>query len=446
MNLEQIILKIDSLRSELDKLRPLDPEREQRIMQKFRLDWNFHSNNLEGNSLTFGETKTFLLHGITAQGKPLKDHLDIKGHNEAIRLLEDVVRSERPLTESFIRELHKIILHEPYDSPAVTAEGNPTTKRIQVGQYKSQPNHVKTQTGEIFYFASPEETPAKMNDLMDWFNKAVADKSVHPLVLAAEYHYRFIRIHPFDDGNGRMVRILMNLIFMIKGLPPVIIRTQEKAMYFSALQQADGGNVGAFVSYVGNQLIRSLELMLKGARGEEIEDREDIDKEIALFKASIVKESEINYFTKENVYRVFDENIVPLFTSISGRLSQLVDLFSDHTFFISYSGGNSIPSDTRNVTIDLKQWFRKHYNGELVFQVTLAHILMKYKYPPVRFDCYAILNIEFTDEGYQIESDFPIQKRYGDNLDDSEIYTLVKEQTKKALDRIKEQSANKENI
>ncbi len=98
-----------NLLAQLNSLRPLDPEQEKRIWQKFRLDWNFHSNNLEGNSLTFGETKSLLLHNITAQGKPLKDHIEITGHNEAIHAILDAVKGKEPITERFLRELHILI-------------------------------------------------------------------------------------------------------------------------------------------------------------------------------------------------------------------------------------------------------------------------------------------------------------------------------------------------
>ena len=132
MELNETIERIDTLKSEIDSLRPISPDIEKKIWQKYRLDWNFHSNNIEGNSLTFGETKSFLLHGITAEGKPLKDHLDIKGHNEAILLLDDIVKQKRPLTETFIRELHEVILHEPYENPAITSDGKSTTRRIEI--------------------------------------------------------------------------------------------------------------------------------------------------------------------------------------------------------------------------------------------------------------------------------------------------------------------------
>jgi Fic family protein len=132
------LIKAHALKEELDSLRPINAEQEQ-IMQEFRLDWNFHSNNLEGNSLTYVETKALILFNITAQGKPLKDHFEIKGHNEAILWVEEVVKNERPLTQSFIRELHTLLLKESYQIDAITPDGQPTKKTVHVGHYKTIP-------------------------------------------------------------------------------------------------------------------------------------------------------------------------------------------------------------------------------------------------------------------------------------------------------------------
>ena len=142
-----------NLKKQLDDLRPIDKIQEERIMQKFRLDWNYHSNHLEGNQSTYGETKALILFGITAQGKPLQDHFEITGHNEAINWVIDVVKGDYPLNENFIRELHTLLLKQSYEVDAITPDGKPTKKRINVGSYKTSPNHVKTKTGEIFYFA-----------------------------------------------------------------------------------------------------------------------------------------------------------------------------------------------------------------------------------------------------------------------------------------------------
>ena len=93
LNNLSIIEETDILKREVDGVRPLSKEQENRIMQKFRLDWNYNSNAIEGNSLDYGETAAFLMQGITAKGKPLKDYLDIKGHNEAIDYLSYIIKN-----------------------------------------------------------------------------------------------------------------------------------------------------------------------------------------------------------------------------------------------------------------------------------------------------------------------------------------------------------------
>lgn len=294
MKLKEIQSTINSLANELALLRPISFQMEKRIMEKFRLEWNFHSNHIEGNQLNYGETKALLLFGITAQGKPLKDHLEIQGHNEAIKYIEEVVKQGRPLTENFIRELHTIILKESYQVDAITPDGKPTKKWVHVGKYKTEPNHVLTKTGETFYFSTPEETPAEMEKLIEWYRSALDKKSSNPSLIAFEFHYRFVRIHPFDDGNGRMARILMNFILMQNRLPPVIVETEKKDGYLSSLQQADADNIEVLFEYLGEQLIKSLRLMISGAKGENITEDDDLDKKIALLKKEIENDGNDN--------------------------------------------------------------------------------------------------------------------------------------------------------
>jgi Fic family protein len=337
MTLSALNGRITSLRNQLDALRPLNPEQERRIMDKFRLDWNYHSNHLEGNQLTYGETRALLLFNVTAQGKPLKDHLEIKGHDEAIRWLEEVVGQQRPLTENFIRELHKLLLVAPYQVDAITPDGQPTKRWVQVGQYKSTPNHVKTVTGEIFRFATPEETPALMHDLLEWYRAELNDPDHNGWVLAATFHYRFIRIHPFDDGNGRLARILMNFILLGHGFPPVVVKTGEKSAYFQALQQADVGNLEAFAAYIGEQLVISLALMVRGAKGESIEEEQDLDKQIALLKARLeyFKEDERKKDKLLSVQQnIWNESLWPFVLAWSEVCRKFEPMFTDvHRFF-----------------------------------------------------------------------------------------------------------------
>lgn len=149
-----ILDTIDQLKSELDALRPLPPEVVGRVGQKLRLEWNYHSNAVEGNSLTLGETRSLILHGITAHGKPMRDHLDIQGHDEAVKAVEDAVENEEALNEVFIRNLHRVLLREPYEMDARTPDGRAVKRLIAIGNYKAVPNNVLTTTGEIHYFTS----------------------------------------------------------------------------------------------------------------------------------------------------------------------------------------------------------------------------------------------------------------------------------------------------
>ncbi|HEY6160557.1 MAG TPA: Fic family protein [Bacteroidia bacterium] len=415
MEIPDIIDKIDSLSADIDRLRPLSQELEKRIMQKFRLDWNFHSNNLEGNSLTFGETRTFLLHGITAQGKPLKDHLDIKGHNEAILLLDDVIKERRPLTENFMRELHEIILHEPYYVPAQTSDGKPTKKRIEIGKYKTLPNHVLTSTGEMFYFASPEETPAKMKDLLDWYNKN-KEGSMHPLELAARFHYDFIRIHPFDDGNGRMARILMNLIFMQKGYPPAIIKTQDKPNYLTALRQADGGEIKFFIIYIGQQLIHSLEIYYKGAIGENIEEMDDVEKEIALIKAKYNANISIKR-TLDAQKDVFEKSLRPFFETVFAKLKDFADVFAStyyHVYFGGLPGYRSFFSSLELINFLFETFNKNSSFDSITIYIYWENLEIANK---KQYTYHRRIKVDLTTNKYTVDTDgFSISKPYHETI------------------------------
>ena len=166
----------------------------------------------------------------------MRDHLDIEGHDEAVKAIEDAVKRNEGLNEVFIRNLHRVLLKEPYEIDAITPDGQPTKRLITVGRYKSQPNNVETSTGEIYYYTTPEQVKPEMSDLVDWY-RAAENAREHPIVVAATFHYRFVRIHPFDDGNGRMARLLMNMILIKHGYTVAIIPIQERNRYIDSLER-----------------------------------------------------------------------------------------------------------------------------------------------------------------------------------------------------------------
>jgi Fic family protein len=332
-----ILQEVDALKKQIDDMRPLPADVEGRVMQKLRLDWNYNSNAIEGNKLSYGETVAFLMEGITAKGKPLKDHLDIRGHNEAINFLLDVVKDTRPISEADIRALHKMILVEPYEVKAQTTDGQPTTKRITLGEYKTSANHVQTATGETHYYATPEETPAKMQELMEWYNEVSINKEIHPVVAAALFHHKFVSIHPFDDGNGRLSRILMNLILMQQGYPPVVIKMDDRRNYYSLLNRADRAEGWPFVEYIVESLRTSLQVFLKAINGNDIGEEEDVDKEIALFKMEL--QNEMLFVEKRSeilLERIIEKDIKPLFKNLFSKAKEFDGFFSSNNKFMNY--------------------------------------------------------------------------------------------------------------
>ena len=165
------IEKAIALKLTLDNLRPLKKEDALRVMQKFRLDWNFHSNSLEGNTLSFAETKALILFGLTAANKPLSVHLEMKNHDETVKQIVETAKKEQLITEDFIKRLHISIFKTDFFVEETDANGQINRKKVNVGTYKKLPNHIQTATGEAFWFAMPDETPQKMQDLIVWYNE-----------------------------------------------------------------------------------------------------------------------------------------------------------------------------------------------------------------------------------------------------------------------------------
>ena len=315
--------EIDRLKVELDSFRPLPPDAVGRIEQKLRIESNYHSNAIEGNSLNLGETRSLILHGLTAHGKTMRDHLDIEGHDEAVRAIEDAVNSKEELNEVFIRNLHRMLLREPYEFDALTPDGRPTKRLIAIGDYKTRPNNVRTSTGEIYYFTPPEQVKPAMSDLINWYRGA-ENAGEHSVVIAATFHYRFVRIHPFDDGNGRMARLLMNMILIRHGYTVAIIPIQERNRYIESLEQADKSeDLGEFITFIAACCEYALNLHLKAAHGEEIEDVEDIDKQIALFKQSINRGTGELIRAREYARRVLH----PFFYYCKDKCEQFTEMF-----------------------------------------------------------------------------------------------------------------------
>ena len=221
-------------------IQPLSERDRERLSRKFTVDFNFNSNHIEGNTLTYGQTELLLLFGKVVGEAEMKDLEEMKASNVGLKMMqEQALVKEMPLTQNFIRQLHKTLLREDYTVYRELPGGRQTSYVIHAGRYKTRPNSVITRYGDRFEYASPEETPALMADLVDWYNEEEAKGKLSPVELATLFHYRYIRIHPFEDGNGRIARLIVNFILARHDYPMIVVRSRGKKEYLEALHQAD---------------------------------------------------------------------------------------------------------------------------------------------------------------------------------------------------------------
>lgn len=232
--------KLNQLYKEWKSLFPISERKRYLLSRRFSVDYNFNSNHIEGNTLTYGQTELLLMFGkVTGEGD-LKDYVDMKASEAGMIMMQEEAKlREQPLTQNFIRQLHKVLLREDYTVYRNFPGGVTTGYVIHAGQYKTRPNSVVTRYGDRFEYASPEETPALMTDLVEWYNEAEASGKYSPVELAALFHYRYIRIHPFEDGNGRIARLLVNYILARHDWPMIVVRSRTKQDYLEALHQSD---------------------------------------------------------------------------------------------------------------------------------------------------------------------------------------------------------------
>ena len=282
------IQKIKELILSLEKLEPISLENKKALEKKLRLEFNFNTNHIEGNTISYLETEFLLIFDDAKGNHSLRELEEMKGSDIAFHMIQDMAKNkERPLSENDIKYLNQILLVRPFWKDAITENGQQTRRLIKVGEYKEYPNSVRLQNGEIFHYASPIETPALMADLIEWFRSEESKNELHPFILAALLHYKFVRIHPFDDGNGRISRLLMNYVLMKNNLPPIVIKSSDKKNYLTALNRADAGDLDSFIQYIATQLIWSIELTIKATKGEKLDELGDLDKKIKLLKQKL---------------------------------------------------------------------------------------------------------------------------------------------------------------
>lgn len=285
MNYTQLTNK----KQQLDGLRPLSPELIRNLDDWFRVELTYTSNAIEGNTLTRRETAVVIEQGLTVGGKSLKEHLEATNHARALDFVHSLLgKKPSQLHEKEILAIHELILR------GIDHEN--------AGCYRSVPVRI---SGSAVIMPNPRKVPELMEGFIAWLT---GRHDLHPVALAGEAHYQLVTIHPFIDGNGRTARLLMNLLLMMQGYPPAIIRKRDRLAYIGALEKAQLGQSKAdYERIITRAAERSLDIYLKAAQGETAMQEAQSGRLLKIGElAKIAGETvaTLRYWTKEGLLEV----------------------------------------------------------------------------------------------------------------------------------------------
>src|ERR1017187_7633206 len=219
-------------------------------------EWAIETGAIEGiYTISRGTTQTLIARGIDERYIPEGTTNRpsgvvasiIQAHAEVLEGLFALIKSERTLSTSYIKELHAALLRYQDTTTAYDQFGNPVEITIQKGAYKLQPNSPKCEDGSIHEYCPPEHVAAEMDRLVA-LHAEHSEKRLPPVVQAAWLHHAFTQIHPFQDGNGRVARTIATLVLLKAGLFPLIVDREDKR-YIDSLEAADAGNLGPLVQF-----------------------------------------------------------------------------------------------------------------------------------------------------------------------------------------------------
>jgi Fic family protein len=226
----------------LDAYRPLEPFTVQRLHQDIRLLATYHSNAIEGNTLSLRETQMVLEYGLTVDGHPLREYLEATNHAEAFDTLPTL--AQRPITVDTVEGLHRLVM----------AKIDP-----HAGELRTVSVSIR---GAPFTPPPARDVPLYLAQWVHWLTGDVAMR-YDPVTRAAIAHHDFEALHPFTDGNGRVGRLLLNLMLMQEGYPPALVLREWRARYIQALQQAYFGTYAPLIDLIGLAVEQALDLYLE---------------------------------------------------------------------------------------------------------------------------------------------------------------------------------------
>jgi Fic family protein len=429
----EIIKKIDAFQQKIDAVGVLNADVQKKINYKFRLDWNYYSNSMEGNTLTKEETRSVMVGNITVGGKPIKDVLEIKGHDDVISQLLKIGKGSLRLSETRVRDLHKGIMYE--DDPA---------KKEMIGKWKEEPNFLYNYKGERYDFLPPDEVPEAIHQLLNRTNAAIdaiegkKKNAPHPVELALQFHLDYVTIHPFYDGNGRTARILTNLLLISCGYPPFWIKTEERDIYTQYIGdiQLYGGNPELFFEFAAEKILRSQQLVWAAIEGKNIEEADDLDKKVTMLSRLLDGlDEEIKKEKNEAVMQeMLTEVIEPLFRKTAEKARKLLPLFMEIQFWFNVDNLRGYENAT---TEDMKKYFDAK-NGKVNSLELFFQFIQLKKLGTKAFNDRTIIELKFAQYKYGIElsSGEKIEKLYHQLLSEQEIEEISSQVINHVLENV----------
>jgi len=276
-----------------------------KVRKFFRIKNIYHSNAIEGNILDVGETRLVVEKGLTITGKPLKDQAEAKNLSEALDMLEELAKNiTKPIAEMDIRQIHQLILKDIDNMNA----GRYRTVQVKISGSKYRPT-------------APESIPAEMEEYAQWLSSVTesdheVDLKHHPILVATVAHTWLVTIHPFIDGNGRVARLILNLILMRAGFPIAIITKDDRLRYYDALEESQVSDLSALIALVIESIEESLEEYEEAVRGQ---------RETEEYFRSLAKDKTEKELVKaKNEYEVW-RNAVELLKSYFRQMAEMAN-------------------------------------------------------------------------------------------------------------------------
>ncbi len=248
--------QLDAKKKYLDSYKPFQNELVRNLEDWFRIELTYTSNAIEGNTLTRQETAMVVEKGLTVQGKSLTEHQEAINLAEGFNYIQTLsVKKRKDLTVRDILDIHNITLNK--------------IDELNKGKYRNVAVRLKGSETIL-------PNALKVPELMEEFIKCLQGDSLdHPVKIAIDAHFKLVSIHPFIDGNGRVARLLMNLLLLQAGFPPGIIRKEDRSLYINSLEKGQTKNdLSDYYSIMIEAVDRSLDIYLEAVQPE----REDMQE------------------------------------------------------------------------------------------------------------------------------------------------------------------------